>query len=91
MSGKRQLPEGLEDRVRELAALRLTDGEIGERLGLKRTTVSYLRRANGIAPGLGRVGRAPNWQCDRGRNISRERQLAVSESRPYPADPPEVS
>jgi hypothetical protein len=47
----------LVDRIRELAAKKLTDAEIAAALGVPRTTVGSLRRANGIAPGLGRVGR----------------------------------
>jgi hypothetical protein len=45
------------DDVRRLAALRLTDAQIGQRLGLHRAVVQQVRAAHGIAPGLGRVGR----------------------------------
>lgn len=45
------------DVVRRLAGQRLTDAQIGQRLGLHRTVVQQIRAAHGIAPGLGRVGR----------------------------------
>lgn len=45
------------DAVRRLVGLRLTDTQIGQRLGLHRTVVQQVRAAHGIAPGLGRVGR----------------------------------
>jgi len=45
------------DRVRELAAKGLTDGQIGLRLGMHRTQVQKVRSDNGIGPGLGRTGR----------------------------------
>jgi hypothetical protein len=48
------------DAVRRLVGLRLTDAQIGARLGLHRTVVQQIRAAHGIAPGLGRVGRPSN-------------------------------
>jgi hypothetical protein len=45
------------DAVRRLAGLRLTDGLIGQRLGISRAQVQTIRAHNGIPPGLGRVGR----------------------------------
>lgn len=45
------------DAVRRLAAQRLTDAQIGQRLGLHRAQVQQIRSDHGIAPGLGRVGR----------------------------------
>lgn len=75
----------LVDQIRKLVEQgKLTDREIGEVVGLKRTAVADLRRAHGIPAGLGRTGRPSNWQSDRGRNISRERQSALSDTRPYP-------
>lgn len=43
--------------IRRLAADRLTDVQIAERVGIDRTTVQKTRAANGIPAGLGRVGR----------------------------------
>lgn len=43
--------------IRGLAAKRLTDDEIADRLGVSRNTVYKLRKANDIAPGIGRTGR----------------------------------
>lgn len=45
------------DAIRRLASQRLTDGQIGQRLGISRAAVQKIRAAEGIAPGLGRVGR----------------------------------
>jgi hypothetical protein len=49
--------EELADAIRKLAGQRLTDGQIGKRLGLGLTRVQRIRAEHGIAPGLGRVGR----------------------------------
>lgn len=49
--------ESRADAVRRLAGLRLTDVQIGARLGLNRAIVQRIRAEHGIAPGLGRVGR----------------------------------
>jgi hypothetical protein len=49
--------ESRADAVRRLAGQRLTDTQIGERLGLHRTHVQKIRADHRIAPGLGRVGR----------------------------------
>lgn len=45
------------DAVRRLAGQRLTDTQIGQRLGLHRAHVQKIRADHGIAAGLGRVGR----------------------------------
>lgn len=45
------------DAVRRLAGKRLTDAQIGQRLGLNRATVQKIRADHGIAAGLGRTGR----------------------------------
>lgn len=45
------------DAVRQLAAERLNDIQIGQRLGLSAAHVQKTRAQHGIAAGLGRVGR----------------------------------
>lgn len=45
------------DAVRRLVGQRLTDAQIGLRLGLSRAAVQSVRAANGIPAGQGRVGR----------------------------------
>lgn len=49
--------ESRADQVRRLAAERLTDSEIGRRLGVTRDRVLRIRTEHGIPPGQGRVGR----------------------------------
>lgn len=49
--------ESRADAIRRLAGQRLTDTQIGQRLGLHRAHVQKIRADHGIAPGLGRVGR----------------------------------
>lgn len=49
--------ESRADAVRRLAGQRLTDTQIGQRLGMHRANVQKIRAEHGIAPGLGRVGR----------------------------------
>lgn len=76
----------LVDRIRHLAGRKLTDREIGDAVGLDRAAVAHLRRRNGIPPGLGRVGRPPRCQSDRGHDLARRRELAPSATRPYPTN-----
>jgi hypothetical protein len=55
----------LTDRIRTLAGQRLTDAEIGQRLGVSRATVYAHRSRHDIPAGLGRVGRPSLYRADR--------------------------
>lgn len=53
------------DQIRTLAGQRLTDKQIGVQLGVTGARVQQIRKAHGIAPGQGRVGR-PATGCNHG-------------------------
>lgn len=77
-------PAGIVDRIRELAAKRLTDGQIASRLGLARATVQKYRSDNGIPAGLGRVGR-PSSGFKPASHTPREPRAGVGGIAPRPA------